>query len=523
MLVSAAQQWLSKAVVRGPFPPRTGLLWRAVFAPKLPTGLLQTSSGLHQDLLSPPAHSCPLHCMMLHPSKPFAYLKRCANNTQLSVCFLEDLTITASWTSPPTWTSSSTCPASLSDSSHPNARPHPPHHQGLPHWLPGLQSSGHSHSKPQHPLGLLSSLVPQVHPLPSDPTHRRLGLLSLLLIFAVTLQVPTLHTSYLDTTWLGGCLKLGCLPQNPSMSNPSHYRSWSRTNSSASHSRLSAIMVYISSLISQESHSLYSDRTCPMLFGFFAFVLGILKTWNSFPPILHLYLLNTLLLHSRSGSDAIPCRRPSAGGHPVFQARHLLLFSRSVVSNSLQPHGLQHARLPCPSPTPRACSQAHVHWISDTKQPSHLLPPSSLFAFDLSQHQGLYQWVGSSHQVPTWSTFTSRRLCSCLTLLRDAEHLEVITKGLPPNVPVISPGIWYGFNMGSTASSDPSSRPPLPLAGTAHIAPEKRSLTSFHLNLCVKTSKQAGIQVVSFHGDFTHFLSSHHIGEGVLPASVSPC
>ena len=31
-------------------------------------------------------------------------------------------------------------------------------------------------------------------------------------------------------------------------------------------------------------------------------------------------------------------------------------FSRSVVSNSLQPHGLQHARFPCPSPTPRACS-----------------------------------------------------------------------------------------------------------------------------------------------------------------------
>ena len=31
-------------------------------------------------------------------------------------------------------------------------------------------------------------------------------------------------------------------------------------------------------------------------------------------------------------------------------------FSRSVTSNSLQPHGLQHARLPCPSPTPRACS-----------------------------------------------------------------------------------------------------------------------------------------------------------------------
>ena len=33
---------------------------------------------------------------------------------------------------------------------------------------------------------------------------------------------------------------------------------------------------------------------------------------------------------------------------------NLVQFSSSVVSNSLQPHGLQHARLPCPSPTPRA-------------------------------------------------------------------------------------------------------------------------------------------------------------------------
>jgi len=33
-------------------------------------------------------------------------------------------------------------------------------------------------------------------------------------------------------------------------------------------------------------------------------------------------------------------------------------FSRSVVSDSLQPHGLQHTRVPCPSPTPRACSNS---------------------------------------------------------------------------------------------------------------------------------------------------------------------
>ena len=34
--------------------------------------------------------------------------------------------------------------------------------------------------------------------------------------------------------------------------------------------------------------------------------------------------------------------------------------SCSVVSDSLRPHGLQHARLPCPSPTPRACSDSYA-------------------------------------------------------------------------------------------------------------------------------------------------------------------
>ena len=38
--------------------------------------------------------------------------------------------------------------------------------------------------------------------------------------------------------------------------------------------------------------------------------------------------------------------------------REKVQFSRSVVSDSLWPHGLQHARPPCPSPTPRACSNS---------------------------------------------------------------------------------------------------------------------------------------------------------------------
>ena len=36
------------------------------------------------------------------------------------------------------------------------------------------------------------------------------------------------------------------------------------------------------------------------------------------------------------------------------------MFSHQVVSDSLQPHGLQHARLPCPSPIPRACSNLSI-------------------------------------------------------------------------------------------------------------------------------------------------------------------
>ena len=43
--------------------------------------------------------------------------------------------------------------------------------------------------------------------------------------------------------------------------------------------------------------------------------------------------------------------------------------------------------------------QTHVHWICDAIQPSHLLSSPSLPAFNLSQHQGLFQWVSCLHQV----------------------------------------------------------------------------------------------------------------------------
>ena len=44
-------------------------------------------------------------------------------------------------------------------------------------------------------------------------------------------------------------------------------------------------------------------------------------------------------------------------------------------------------------------AHTHVHWVGDAIQPSHPLLSPSPPTFNLSQHQGLFQWVSSSHQV----------------------------------------------------------------------------------------------------------------------------
>ena len=73
-------------------------------------------------------------------------------------------------------------------------------------------------------------------------------------------------------------------------------------------------------------------------------------------------------------------------------------FSCSLVSESLQPHGLQHTRLPCPSQHLEIV-QTPVHWVGDAIQPSDPLSSPSPPAFNLSQHQSPFQYVSSSHQV----------------------------------------------------------------------------------------------------------------------------
>ena len=72
-------------------------------------------------------------------------------------------------------------------------------------------------------------------------------------------------------------------------------------------------------------------------------------------------------------------------------------FSRSVVSYSLQPHESQHARPPCPSPISGVHSNSCPlsRWCHPTIS-SSVVP----FSFpNPSQHQGLFQWVNSSHEV----------------------------------------------------------------------------------------------------------------------------
>ena len=44
-------------------------------------------------------------------------------------------------------------------------------------------------------------------------------------------------------------------------------------------------------------------------------------------------------------------------------------------------------------------TQTHVHWVSNAIQPSHPLSSPSPPVFNLYQHQGLFQWVSSSHQL----------------------------------------------------------------------------------------------------------------------------
>ena len=127
--------------------------------------------------------------------------------------------------------------------------------------------------------------------------------------------------------------------------------------------------------------------------------LLLMVTYSQVPGISTRALLGVVILST--AQEYLP---GSNSGNVNFCCS--LLFIHSVMFDSLQPRGLHHTRLPCPSPSPRACSHScsfsqschptisfsivpfstHVHWVGDAIQPSCPLSSPSPPAFNLSQH-----------------------------------------------------------------------------------------------------------------------------------------
>ena len=83
----------------------------------------------------------------------------------------------------------------------------------------------------------------------------------------------------------------------------------------------------------------------------------------------------------------------------------LWLFSSSVVSNSLRPHGLQHARLPCPLPSPGACSNSCPlsWWYHSTISSSVARFSSCPQSFPASGSFPM-SWLFTSHGQSIWAS-----------------------------------------------------------------------------------------------------------------------
>ena len=77
-------------------------------------------------------------------------------------------------------------------------------------------------------------------------------------------------------------------------------------------------------------------------------------------------------------------------------------------------------------------AQTHFHWVDDAIQPSHPLLPSSTPTLSLFQHQGLFQWISSSHHC----LHTRRSLTPLLKLHKNPE-IQVSTGEEP---------FWSGLN-----------------------------------------------------------------------------
>ena len=79
-------------------------------------------------------------------------------------------------------------------------------------------------------------------------------------------------------------------------------------------------------------------------------------------------------------------------------------------------------------------TQTHVHCVGDAIQPSHLLSSPSPPVFNLSQHQGLFQWVSSSHQVAKVLEFQLQHQFWFIIQAQNAPSFLWSIQGLSPQI-----------------------------------------------------------------------------------------
>ena len=145
----------------------------------------------------------------------------------------------------------------------------------------------------------------------------------------------------------------------------------------------------------------------------------------------------------------------------IFTFIHSVQFNCSVMSDSLQPHGLQHARLPCPSPTPKACQNScPLNWwchptISSSVVPfsSHLqsFPASGSFPvshFFASGGQNIGSFSFSISPSDEYSGLISFRI-DWLDLLAVQGTLKSLLQHHNSNINSLMLSLYYGPNFTS--------------------------------------------------------------------------
>ena len=119
-----------------------------------------------------------------------------------------------------------------------------------------------------------------------------------------------------------------------------------------------------------------------------------------------IYLYNRLSFQCQSSPDLLPS--PSENGNKTCILKQYACMHAKWLQLCLtlcNPMDCSTPGFPVPHHLPEL-AQTHVHWVGDAIQPSCPLSPPPPPALNLSQHQGLFQWVGSYIKWPMYWSFS---------------------------------------------------------------------------------------------------------------------